>query len=261
MSATRQLILVEVANIRAGLLAAQNGAAVPQRVGRFCDALDSWALLPDYARHGYSAEVLEALFDVAADVEEDAEGDARERKIIELSLWDVAVSLGLDQDDPQSAGYIVARRERLLRSLKSAATNRFEVLLYDWSLLLRHRATSVATLPGAFLTDVDDVVAGLSSAGVPRRAQAIAAKFHAQLDAVGKMTLAHRPQAEEVDRTQQMLLRLKNRLPAVAYSTLLRARALGQILAAPLSAIPLTVSGRGCIVIGRETFGVTKGRY
>jgi hypothetical protein len=202
------------------------------------------------------------LFDVAADLEDDKTYMARDRNIFELSLWDVAVAVGLDDHDAKSAVFIERRRERLLEELCKNSTSRFEQLLYAWSRLLRGRRNVLSRrLPGVFEEDADAVVSCLARLGLPRRAHNLARKFQLGTNAVVDFSIKHRPESEEDQRTEKLRERFIDRMPLVPYCVWSRSRALLLLLREPPEPLRINVVEDGRIILNGTTYGITRRRY
>jgi hypothetical protein len=231
-----------------------------ERAGSFCESLTEWARLPKPGRDFYGPPLLECLFQVIEILEDSDLHAERERLVIEVSLWDVAVMTGLDLYDPVRASYIQARRERLLRALADGTTNRFELLLYRWAALLRQRNTKNTELPGVFRDDIISVAAELFMLGLPRRAKRLRGKFHVPADPMIEFAIAHRSEIEEVEKTNKLRARLQQP-PFVPYGVLCCAGSLGAVTASSLLEIPIMVGNAGLITIGKITYGVTRRRY
>jgi hypothetical protein len=226
------------------------------RVNRFCDSLLRWGALPPKGREWYAKPLLECLFDLAAALEDDHEFDDDGRKILELSLWDATAELRLADIDPPRAGFILRRRLRLRQALEATAKKGVESLLYKWAALLRPRAGKIGQLPGPFRHDISAVIAELMDAGLPRRAKALATKFGLPLDPLVRWTIEHRPESEETTRTRALIDRIAAPPRPVPYGVLVCGRALKEVLSAPLRAVPIVVSGHGCITVNGRAYGL-----
>ena len=256
----RDALLVGIADLRSALFDAQENHKLPQRVHRFCDALVAWRSLPEPGRLYYGGQVVDSLFGLAADLEEDAEVPTLERTTIELSLWDVAVELRLIEADCDRAAFVSRRRARLLESLEKSAAGGVEKLLHRWAALLRPRVGPVPNLPGPFRDDAEAVVGELLTAGLPRRAKALAGKFQVPVDALVRWNIEHRPPSEEADRTKKLIQRLTAPPRPVSYQLLVYGRLLARVLSAPLDAIPMAVGSSGVISIGGDAYGAVHRR-
>jgi hypothetical protein len=201
------------------------------------------------ARKFYGQAVVDCLFQLTAEVEEDLGFGDDQRAIVELSLWQAISDLRLNEIDRQRASFIARRCLRLQRFLESRTTNPIASLLYKWSALLTPRNEKIRQLPGPFHGDISAVVAELLDAGLPRRARALASKFQLPLDPLVRWAVEHRPESEEIERTRILLERLAAPPQPVPYRVLARSRALRRVLSAPVDSIPMAVGSGGSVFI------------
>jgi hypothetical protein len=251
---------MNIAELRAGVLDSSTQNPLVMRISRFCDSLVAWGNLPGTARQFYGYSVLDCLFELVADIEEDVELADAERASVELSLWQAAGDLHLDEVDRGRYAFIEKRRLRLQKSLEAEASNGIERLLYKWAALLRPRTDKVRQLPGPFRDDILAVIDELAGAGMPRRAKALATKFQIPVPTLVRWTIEHRPESEETSRTRNALERVTTPNWPIPYRVYVCSRALCSVLSAPIAAIPMTVGASGCITIGGRAFGVTSNR-
>jgi hypothetical protein len=256
----RPALLIGLTEIRAGILEAEREGPVAHRLDRFCDALIAWARIPAPGRDFYGKDLVEVLFNLAADIEESAEHTFWERTVLELSFWDVALEVQLIDVDPSRTEFVSKRQTRLLRLLEGEADRDVERLLLKWASLLRPRVGPVRQLPGLFREPLAGLIAELLNAGLPRRAKAIANKFQMPLDPLVAWTINNRPESQEVERTRGLLARIELPPRPIPYGIVVSARALSRVVSAPLGAIPIIVSGSGNITIGSEVFGLAPHR-
>src|SRR5436190_2152767 len=119
MSCDRRLALLDtVVSLRAGLIGSRQSTSLEERISRFCDSLSAWARLPQAASHSYGSIILVALFELVECIEDDPRLGDMQRLAIELSLWQAASKLGLDEFDPSRSVFISTRRRRLQHSLE-----------------------------------------------------------------------------------------------------------------------------------------------
>lgn len=246
--------------LRANIIRAQEEGPIEPRVASWCEAARSWAALPRLGQRFYAAALLDALFEVQAGIEEDAAASERERAVIELSLWDVAVALPLVQGDPQAGRFIAIRRERLLRLLVDQG-NDLLALCASCALLLRYRPKPIRQLPGDYRADAETLVATLSKLGLPRRARAVAGKFGVELDSIGRFALRHRSPEDEEHRTRRTVNALNERIPVIPYCAIRLVPVLRAILVAPVARLPVSIDGVGRIAVDNRIFGVTARPY
>jgi hypothetical protein len=257
-SIARSDVLINIADLRAGVLEAGGPGPMERRIRRLCDSLVAWGNLPRSGRQFYGYPVLDCLFELVADIEEDVElGDAG-RAAVELSLWQAVGDLQLDEVDRGRSAFIEKRRLRLQKSLESGTTKGVERLLYKWAALLRPRTDKIRQLPGPFRDDVSAVVDELMDAGLPRRAKALSTKFQMPVAPLVRWTIEHRPEYEETDRTRNLVERVTALHQPIPYRVLVCSRALTRVLSAPLGSIPMAVGGSGTITIDGGTFGVIR---
>jgi len=259
-AAVREAFLVKVAEVRAALYDVAGNQSLSLRVHRLCDALSAWRSLPEPGARHYASVVLEVLFGLIADIEEDEELSGTERMTVELSLWDVAAELHLVDHASARAVFISKRRSRLSESLRKSAATDVERLLYKWASLLQSRPGPVRNLPGPFREDAEAVIDTLLTAGLPRRAKALAGKFQIPVAPLVRWTIEHRPPSEEEDRTKKLIQRLALPPRPVSFGALVAGRALQRVLSASLDAIPMTVGSSGAITIDRQPYGALSRR-
>jgi hypothetical protein len=248
-------LLLNIVDMRSGVLQASSPGPIDKRLGRFCDALLAWNNLPGAARHFYGKVILESVFTLAADIEDNPEMDEVQRWAVELSLWQVISELGLDTADQVARQFIVNRIIRLEHLLEPTATAPAIHLLYLWSYLLAPRRERLTALPGPFGKDASLIVRELLDAGLPRRAKSIATKFLLPVDPLIKWNIEHRPETEELSRTAALLNKMSTPSQPVPYRVFVCGRAFQKVLSAPITSIPMAVSTSGYIHIGNSIFG------
>lgn len=253
--AIRADLLFNIAGLRAGLVGTCSSSELAVRLRRFTDTLAAWGRLPDEARAIYAQPVLDGLFELVAELEDSEELPEVDRLTVELSLWQAIVEMRLADLDVKRNEYILRRQSRLEQTLESSAAAGAERILYAWSGLLRSRTERVRQLPGPFRDDIAAVVYELAEAGLPRRAMALANKFRLQLDPLVKWAIDHRPEHEEAGRTRQFIDRVEVVRKRAPYRVLVNGRSLGQVLSAPVGAMPLAVGASGTISIGGVAYG------
>jgi hypothetical protein len=252
---TRHGLLMAIAELRAAVLDVESDGETGRRVNRMCDSLAAWCRLPSNARDEYASLLLSALFNVIEVLEDDPEVQATERNIVELSLWDVCVEIGLNHCDRSRGEFIERRRQRLFSNMSSSAPAGVDRLVFAWAALLATRTEVIRQLPGPYRSDVATVVSELSSLGLPRRAKALATKFQMPVDQLLRWTIEHRPQSDEDARTRGLLQRLASYSRPLPYRVAVLCRELHQIVSAPIPVMPLTVGGGGCITIRGHLYG------
>jgi hypothetical protein len=188
--------------------------------------------------------------------------DAYRYEVLELSIWDVVVTLGLDRFDAEISHYVGLRRVHLLHDLAAKAETRLDKLLYRWALLLRSReGDRMVELPGAFRQDAAGVVSALLGFSLPRRAQILASKFNLPFDRLAQLNSLYRSREEEEQRAHQLVGRIRTRTPLISYRALICSRALRYSLTAKPRTFVFDVSRLGCITINRFLYGMTNRRY
>jgi len=199
--------------------------------------------------------VLDALFALAADIEECSEMNEDHRWSVELSLWQATSELDLHTVDQQKKQFILNRRKRLEVLLAQSANNSIVCLLYSWESLLRPRTESMTILPGPFRQDAMQVTQALFEAGLPRRAKVIGNKFQVPIDPLITWNTEHRPESEEVSRTNALISKIAIPNQPIPYRVFVCERALQQVLSAPLNQVPMVVSSNGYIHIANSIYG------
>ena len=249
MNADAKVRLLEtLVSLRAGLIAAGHSHSIEERLSRCCDALSDWVKLPQAASEFYGRIILNALFALAEDIEEDSRLGDMQKLAIELSLWQAACKLGLPELDHSRAVFISTRQRRLQRSLETRATTPVVKLLFRWFSLVNTQPGKKFLLPGAFKSDVSAIVAALMDFGLPRRARAICAKFQLPFDPIMRWTIEHRPESEEISRTKGLLERLTAPPEPVPYGVMMSVPSLRQVLLAPLNALPIVINSNGIFI-------------
>ena len=255
MLASKDAVVLNMVELRSAMLDAISFPSLEKRFDRFFTGLLCWTRFPSEARKFYSQLVLDTAMELAADVEDNTSLDPTFRQAVELSIWQGLCELRIDECDRRSSLYIGSRRNRLELSLTSSAMNSATQLMYAWNTLLRPRSTRVQQLPGAYTTDIARVVSALADSGLPRRARCLALKFQYAVDPLIKWAIEHRPESEERSRTAALADKLSAPAQPIPYGVYVSNRALLNVLSAPLSKIPLTVSSSGHVHIGNAVFG------
>lgn len=247
-STARSQFLMDVADLRSGIIRSDAAPSLEQRLSELCDFLLMWTKLPKAALPLYGRAVFEGVFRAAEHIEDDPVLDDDHRAIIELSLWQAITDLRLNELDRGRAHFIAKRQDRLLNHLELRTTSSILRLLYKWSSLLRPRPDKIRELPGPYRADLALIITELVNAGIPRRAKAIAGKFQLSVDSLVLFAIKHRSEEDEIARTKALLDRLISPPQPIPYTIRVRSRALIRVLSAPLAAIPLSISSTGITI-------------
>ena len=246
-----------VLQLRAGLLSAKSEELLPERLDRFCDSLAAWCVIPARERRRYyGPAVLDCLFDLVAELEDYAELEDRDRRILELSIWDASVALDVDIIDERSE-FIRRRRELVLNALVLSASSELEQILYEWAWLLRKRSVRIGEVAETFRDDAAAVTGALISVGAVQKAKALSIAFRLRADSRLELALRYQSTSDENRYTKRLLQRLRMPQLLFPYHVAEATRALSRFLSNPV----IDVTRDGCISIGAETFGCTNRRY